>query len=99
MALLDDVKNYLDITWDMTWEEEQKLRGMVARAEAALAGKIGRCSFEEETPEKTLLMNCVMYDRAGALADFWQHYRGEIIFLRMRNKVEAYGEEQEVPGI
>lgn len=65
MALLDDVKNYLDITWDMTWEEEQKLRGMVARAEAALAGKIGRCSFEEETPEKTLLMNCVMYDRAG----------------------------------
>lgn len=99
MALLDEVKNYLDITWETTPEEDQKLSGMVERAETALSGKIGECDFEEETQEKALLMNYVMYERAGALADFWQHYRGEIISLRLRNKVKEHDREQTVSDL
>lgn len=96
---LEEVKNYLDITWETAPEEDKKLKGMIERAEAALIGKIGACDFEEDTQEKTLLFNHVMYERAGALADFWQHYRGEIISLRLRNKVRAYGEEQTASDI
>lgn len=90
--LFCDVKNYLDITWEMTEEEKQKLSGMIARGKAALQGKIGKCDFESDTQEKALLLNLVRYDRSNALSDFWQHYRGEILSLRMRNKVNDYRE-------
>lgn len=97
MALVDEVKNYLDITWTLTPKEEAKLAGMVERGKAAIEGKIGRCDFEGETQEKTLLLVHVMYERAGALDEFWKNYRGEIISLRMRKRVEAYeAEKQEV---
>ncbi len=97
MALLDEVKNYLDITWETTEEERQKLQGMIDRGKAALKGKIGECNFEEETPEKALLLSYVMYDRSGALSDFWQHYKGEITSLRLKNKVKEYDEKQTIP--
>lgn len=78
---------------------KNKLNGMIKRAEAAIQGKIGTCDFEHETQEKTLLLNHVMYDRAGVLSDFWQHYSGEIISLRLRNKVKEYGEKQAVSDV
>lgn len=93
MSLFEEVKNYLDITWDMTDAEKQKLEGMIKRGKTALIGKIGTCDFESDTQEKALLFAYVMYDRSGALSDFWMHYKGEILSLRMRNKVREYGEE------
>lgn len=96
MNLLEEVKNYLDMTWALSDGEEEKLRGMIERGKAAVEGKIGVCDFENETQEKTLLLNHVMYERAGALSDFWQHYKSEITSLRIRNKVAAYGQEQNV---
>ena len=39
--LIEDVKNYLDITWDMDASETQKLTGIITRGKAALEGKIG----------------------------------------------------------
>lgn len=96
MSLLEEMKNYLDMTWELTKGEEQKLQGMIQRGKAALEGKIGACDFERDTQEKTLLFNHVMYERAGALSDFWQHYKGEITSLRIRNKVAGYGEKQTI---
>lgn len=93
-TLLDEVKNYLDITWPTTEAENAKLSSMIERGKAAIAGKIGTCDFDGETQEKTLLFNHVMYERAGALNEFWQNYRGEIISLRIRKKVEAYEAEK-----
>lgn len=93
LALFDDVKQYLDITWEMTQEEEKKLDGMIMRGKKSLQDKIGTCDFEQETQEKALLLNYVMYDRAGSLADFWTNYKGEITSLRLRNKVRQYEEE------
>lgn len=92
-ALFNDVKQYLDITWEMTQEEEKKLDGMIMRGKKSLQAKIGNCDFEQETQEKSLLLNYVMYDRAGSLADFWMNYKGEIASLRLRNKVKQYEEE------
>ena len=96
MNLLDEVKNYLDITWEMSEGESQKLAGMIERGKAAISGRLGKCDFESDTQEKSLLFNYVMYDRSGALADFWRNYKNEIPSLQIRNKVRAYGEEQTV---
>ena len=45
--LLNEIKNYLEITWDDLGDE--KIRGMVKRGMAAISGKIGECNFHEET--------------------------------------------------
>ena len=91
--LLEDVKGYLDISWELSDGEVKKLTGMIARGMKTLEDKIGNCDFSQETQEKALLLNYVMYDRAGSLADFWGNYKGEIISLRMRNKVKVYEKE------
>lgn len=93
--ILEEVKNYLDITWETTPAEDAKLSSMIERGKAALAGKIGRCDFEGETQEKTLLFNHVMYERAGALNEFWSNYRGEIISLQMNRRAERYEAEKQ----
>lgn len=83
MALIDDVKNYLDITWEMDSREQEKLSGIIERGKTYLSGKIGVCDFEQNTQEKELLMNYCMYVRAGRLSDFIQNYTSEIIALQI----------------
>lgn len=93
--LLRDVKNYLDITWMMSIEETDKLRGMISRGMSYLQGKIGRCDFEAETQEKALLLDYCMYARAGQISEFVQNYMSEILSLQMnrwREKQDAAGE-------
>ena len=80
---LDELINYLDITWELTDQEKQKLLGMTNRGASALMKRIGKCDFENDTEEKTLLFNYVMYERSGALDEFWKNYQSEIITLQM----------------
>lgn len=92
--LIDDVKNYLDRTWqdDM---EDQKIAGIVQRGMAAIKGKIGECNFYEETQERALLFDYVMYAMAGEIPQFWQNYFGEILSLQIDRRVEKYDENTE----
>lgn len=83
--LLDDVKNFLDITWEMELGERKKLSGIIERGKAYLKGKIGQCNFEEETPEKELLLNYCMYARAGQVDEFIKNYKQEITALQIHN--------------
>ena len=92
--LLSDIKNYLDITWDDTLGD-QKYMGMVQRGMAAIEGRIGGCNFYEETQERALLFDYVMYARAGEIPQFWANYKEEILSLQIARKVDAYGEEQQ----
>lgn len=94
VTLLNDVKNYLDITWDDSLGD-QKIMGMVQRGMAAIKGKIGECNFYEETQERALLFDYVMYARAGEIPQFWANYREEILSLQIARKVDAYGEDQQ----
>lgn len=89
--LLDDIKNYLDITWDDPMGD-QKIMGMIQRGIAAIKGKIGECNFYEETQERALLFDYVMYARAGEIPQFWENYRTDIISLQIARKVDAYAE-------
>lgn len=91
--LFEDVKNYLDITWEMDASEKQKLTGIITRGKAALIGKIGACDFENETVEKQLLLDFCMYARSGALDDFWKNYSSEIISLQIGRWVDAKNKE------
>ena len=92
--LLSDIKNYLDITWDYTLGD-QKYMGKVQRGMAAIKGKIGECNFYEETQERALLFDYVMYARAGEIPQFWANYKEEILSLQIARKVDAYGEDQQ----
>ncbi|GBU05183.1 hypothetical protein EDD74_13437 [Faecalimonas umbilicata] len=83
--LLEDVKNFLDITWEMELGERKKLSGIIERGKAFLKGKIGQCDFEGETPEKDLLLNYCMYARAGQVDEFVKNYKQEIIALQIHN--------------
>ena len=90
--LLELVKNYLDITWEMNAEEIEKLSGTIDRGKAFLSGKIGECNFDEETQERALLLDYCMYARSGQIDEFVRNYRQEIISLqinRWRNKKEG----------
>lgn len=95
--LLEEISNYLDITWEMTEKEKEKLRGIAARGASFLLGKIGDCDFDNETQEKTLLFNYVMYERAGAANEFMDNYRSEIVALQTdRWYKNADSEKQEI---
>lgn len=93
-VLLGDIKNYLEITWDDSLGDE-KIAGMVKRGMAAISGKIGACNFYEETQERALLFDYVMYARAGEISQFWQNYKEEIISLQLDRKVDAYAADQQ----
>ncbi len=93
-TILQEIKNYLDITWEDP-KEDARLKGMTERGMAAISGKIGECDFTGETQEKTLLFIHVMYERAGELAQFWENYKSEIISLQIARKVEAYAKSKE----
>ena len=92
--LLSDIKNYLDITWDDTLGD-QKYMGMVQRGMAAIKEKIGECNFYEETQERALLFDYVMYARAGEIPQFWANYKEEILSLQIARKVDAYAADTE----
>ena len=93
-TLLNDIKNYLDITWDDS-QGEKKLEGIIKRGMAAISGKIEECNFYEETQERALLFDYVMYARAGEIPQFWANYKEEILSLQIARKVDAYAADTE----
>ena len=62
---------------------------------AAIKGKIGECNFYEETQERALLFDYVMYARAGEIPQFWANYKEEILSLQIARKVDAYAADTE----
>lgn len=92
-TLLEEVRNYLDITWDDP-KGDEKLIGMIKRGMASLSGVLGECDFLEDTQEKALLFQLVMYERSGERQQFWINYKSEIISLQIAKKVDEYAEDQ-----
>lgn len=90
--LFEEVKTYLDITWELDAGEKKKLSGIINRGENYLHGKIGECDFESDTTEKELLMNYVMYVRAGRLSDFVNNYMRDIIALQINRWRKRHAE-------
>lgn len=94
MALLDDVKNYLDITW----EDEQtdlKLTGIIERGKKYLNKVAGKeLNFDAEDKPKELLLDYCRYVRSNALEVFQQNYLSELLSLQIYAEVGAYDVEE-----
>lgn len=93
-ALLADVKNYLNITWD-DGATNAKISGLIASAAAYLDGKLGgQPDYEADGMARTLLMEYVRYARDSALDVFENNYLALILTAQqeamvMQNAVES----------
>ena len=93
-ALLADVKNYLNITWDDE-ATDAKISGLIASAAAYLDSKLGgQPDYEADGMPRTLLMEYVRYARDSALDVFESNYQALILTAQqesmvMQNAVES----------
>lgn len=82
-GLLDDVKNYLDFTWDDP-EGDKKLSGIISRGILYLDRIAGTAlDYTEEGLGRALLFDYARYVRANAYDEFQKNYQHELIFLQM----------------
>ena len=98
MALVDEVKTYLDITWDDP-HTNRKVDSTLARAQAKLREYAGctaeELTFEDGTEEQQLLLDLCRYIYNNASEDFEENYRADLIMLRAKYKTEAMSDEGE----
>lgn len=93
-ALLADVKNYLDITWEDE-ATDRKVSGIIASGMKYLSLKGGSClDFSKGLPNQ-LLKDYVRYTRDSALDVFENNYRSLILTLQLERKVIANVENAE----
>lgn len=88
--LLDDVKNYLDITFSDD-SYDRKLAGIIERGADYLSGIAGTVLlFQEENKERQLLMDYCRYANANCIEDYEHNFRSELLLLRIGKGVEDY---------
>lgn len=85
MALIDTLKDYLDITWDDS-HTDAKLGGILARAQAKICAYAGSDSvdFGDGTTEQQLLLDLCRYTYNNASEDFEQNYKADLLMLRAK---------------
>ena len=94
-ALLADVKNYLNITWNDLATDEH-IRGLIASATADLDDYAGEeLDYLSDGLPRTLMMDHVRYARDEALDVFENNYRTQLVRLRNRRRVTGYVESAE----
>lgn len=84
MALLDDVKNYLDITWTDN-ASDLKVAGIIDRGKSYL-NEIARreLDFDIEDKPRELLFEYARYVRSNMLDEFQTRYLHELKNLQLR---------------
>ena len=93
-ALLAEIKNYLNITWDDA-EMDLKIKGIAQRGMARIDRWAGRAmDYTEEGSVKALLFDYVRYGMAEALEEFTQNYQEEIIELQSDERAKQSVEQQ-----
>lgn len=93
VALLADVKNYLNITWDDE-ATDAKIAGLIASAAAYLDSKLGgQPDYEADGMPRTLLMEYVRYARDSALDVFESNYQALILTAQQESVVRDYAAE------
>lgn len=91
--LLNDARNYLNITWDDP-EGDNKLSGILSRGMAYLDHLAGaELDYAVEDSPRALLLDYARYARAEALNEFQTNYLHELLSLQIREEV-ARAEEQ-----
>lgn len=90
MALLEDVKIYLNITWDDE-NTDKKLEGIIERGKKYLNNVAGaELDYNVEDRPKELLLDYCRYVRSNALEDFQTNYFHELLDLQIKQEVREY---------
>ena len=97
-GLLDDVKNYLNITWDDE-ATDKKVSGLIASGVMYLNSKYGEeADYTADGSPRTLLFEYVRYARDSALDVFENNYQPMILGMQNERRVSAYELESSVPA-
>lgn len=92
-SLLEDVKNYLDITWPDE-ATDRKISGFIASGTAYLNDKAGaELDYAQDGYGRTLLMEFVRYARDGALDVFENNYRHLLLAMQNNRRVQDYAKD------
>lgn len=91
--LLNDIKNYLDITWEDE-AGDAKLSGIIERGIKYIDGVAGQeMDYTIEDKPMELLFDYCRYARSHALDVFQINYLHELNTLQIVQEVAAYEEE------
>lgn len=89
-SLLEDVKNYLDITWNDD-QTNKKLQGIIYRGQKYLNRIAGKeLDFNVEDQPKELLLEYCRYVRSNALEEYQKNYLQELLSLQLSEEVAQY---------
>ena len=87
---LDDLKNYLDITWEDN-EGDKKLLGIIGRGTSYIETAAGmELDFDQEDKPRELLMEYCRYARSHGLEDFQVNFLPELLGLQIGAEVGRY---------
>lgn len=90
IGLLEDVKNYLDITWEDP-TGDIKLSGIIARGISYINGVAGaEMDYTKEEKPRELLFDYCRYVRSNALEEFQKNYLHELLSLQISQGVATY---------
>ncbi|CAM2079367.1 MAG: Phage gp6-like head-tail connector protein [uncultured Clostridium sp.] len=89
-GLLEEVKDYLNITW-VDERTENNITGMIKRGMAYLQKVAGVPSldFKKEDTPKALLLDYVRYANSQALELFETNFRGELLSLHLEYQAKG----------
>lgn len=95
-ALLEPVRQYLDITWaDPTLDG--KLNGMIQRARAYLDRVAGQViDYDADKRARQLLFDAVRYMRDDAFQDFQHDWQTELNGLHADYEVASYATDTDI---
>lgn len=92
-GLLEDVKNYLNITWTDT-ATDSKIKGMIANGMMRIDRLCGDpADYSEDGEPRELLFEYVRYARDGALDVFDNNYQARLVSLQNNKAVERYAQK------
>ena len=96
-GLLEDVKNYLNITWDDA-ATDAKVSGLIAAAMVYLNAKYGEdADYTADGMPRTLLMEYVRYARESALDVFENNFQALLLGMQNGRLVNVYDLESAIP--
>lgn len=89
--MLEDVKEYLKITWD---DEDVKLQNMIDRGQNYLNERTGvELDYTTEGQPKALLLDYCRYAYNNALEYFNENFKSELFRLQLKKAVDADAQE------
>ena len=96
-GLLEDVKNYLNITWDDA-ATDAKVSGLIAAGMVYLNAKYGEeADYTADGMPRTLLMEYVRYARDSALDVFENNFQALLLGMQNGRLVNVYDVESAIP--